>query len=85
MSRSQSVPYIWKKVEFLGHVVFADSVSVQTSKIGAVGGFASTSTTELKVFLVWWIFIASLFKVLLRVAAPLSDIFHGKKSFKFGT
>ena len=36
MSRSQSVPYIWKKVEFLGYVVSEDSVSVQTIKIDAV-------------------------------------------------
>ena len=45
MSRSQS---IFEKVEFLGHVVFVNSVSVQNSKIDSVRDWpAPISTTEL--------------------------------------
>ena len=46
MLRNQSVYF--KKVEFLGYVVAADGVSVQTSKINAVRDWpAPTSITEL--------------------------------------
>ena len=42
------MPCIFKKLEFLGHVVSEDGVSVQTSKIDAVRDWpAPTSITEL--------------------------------------
>ena len=43
-----------KKIEFLGHVVSSDGVSVQTSKIDAVRDWPTpTSITELQCFLGW--------------------------------
>ena len=46
ISRIQNVP-ILEKVEFLGHVVSADDVSVQTIKINSVRDWpAPTSITE---------------------------------------
>ena len=48
MLRSQNVPYIWKKIEFLGHKVSEDSASVQTGKIDAVRDWpVPTSISEL--------------------------------------
>ena len=35
-------------------------------------------------FLVWQIIITGLFKGLLELQQPLTDILQGKKSFKFG-
>ena len=74
-----------KKVEFLGHVVSAEGVSVQTSKINAVRDWpAPTSITELQCFLGLANYYRRFVKGFAKVAAPLTDILRGKKSFRFG-
>ena len=74
-----------KKVEFLGHVVSADGVSVQISKIDAVRDWpAPISITELQCFLGLANYYRRLVKGFAKVAAPLTDILRGKKSFRFG-
>ena len=73
-----------KKVEFLGHVVSADGVSVQTSKINTARDQpAPTSTTELQCFLGLANYYRWFVKGFAKVAATLTDILQGKKFFKF--
>ena len=75
----------FEKVDFLGHVVSADGVSVQTSKINAVRDWpAPTSIAELQFFLGLANYYCQFVKEFAKVTAPLTDILRGKKSFRFG-
>ena len=63
----------------------ADGVSVQISKINAVRDWpAPTSITELQCFLGLTNYYRQFVKEFAKDAAPLTDIFQGKKSLRFG-